>query len=110
MLVMYTLNQAVSSKLPQTSLIKFIDVWIIYGLFLHFVILVLLILIEHLPDGSKVSSFEGPMKGADQDQNSKQSPKSVTKTFARRVLPILEAAFVICYFVAAFIIFNKNHG
>ena len=54
MLVMYTLNQTVSSKLPQTSMIKFIDVWIIYGLFLHFVILVLLILIEHLYPHLKV--------------------------------------------------------
>ena len=48
-LVMYTLNNSVSSNLPQTSMIKFVDIWICYGLFLHFVILLLLILIEHLP-------------------------------------------------------------
>ena len=41
MLVMYTLNNSVSSKLPQTSMIKFVDIWICYGLFLHFVILLL---------------------------------------------------------------------
>ena len=58
MLVMYTLNNSISSKLPQTSDIKFIDIWIIFGLLLHFVIIILLILIEHLPDETNIVFVE----------------------------------------------------
>ena len=100
---MYTLNQSVSKMLPQTALIKFIDIWICYGLFLHFIILILLILIEHLPDTSRVSSLHGGEK-----QIQDKSLKTKTQTFARRTMPFLEAGFVICYFMAAFIIYQQN--
>ena len=103
MLVMYTLNQSVSKMLPQTSLIKFIDIWICYGLFLHFIILTLLILIEHLPDNSRVSSLQ---RGEKQIQD--KSLKTKTQGFARRTLPFLEAIFVICYFMVAFIVHRGN--
>ena len=100
---MYTLNQSVSKMLPQTALIKFIDIWICYGVFLHFIILILLILIEHLPENSRVSSMHGGEK-----QIQDKSLKTKTEKFARRTLPFLEASFVICYFMAAFIIYRKN--
>ena len=100
---MYTLNQSVSKMLPQTSLIKFIDIWICYGLFLHFIILTLLILIEHLPDNSRVSSLQ---RGEKQIQD--KSLKTKTQGFARRTLPLLESIFVICYFMVAFIIHRRN--
>ena len=99
MLVMYTLNQSISSKLPQTSIIRFIDIWIMYGHCQHFLILVLLILIEHLPDNARVSY--------DSEGRKYKSPKAVTQMFARQVLPIIETVFVIAYFSAAFIIHNK---
>ena len=101
MLVMYTLNQTVSKMLPQTSMVKFIDIWIIYGLFLHFLILILLITIEHLPEDSQVSSLYGGEK------HIMMSLKAKTQKFARSTLPLLEVSFVICYFIAAFII-HKN--
>ena len=49
MLVMYTLNTTVSAKLPDSSTIKLMDIWILYGLFTHFLIVIILVLIEHLP-------------------------------------------------------------
>merc|ERR1719330_2301009 len=49
MLVMYTLYMAVSNKLPPTSYIKFIDVWLIFGLTLPFTVFFLHFLIEHIP-------------------------------------------------------------
>ena len=49
MLVMYTLYMAVSNKLPPTSYIKFIDVWLIFGLTLPFTVFILHVLIEHIP-------------------------------------------------------------
>ena len=54
MLVMYTLKGSVTSKLPATSYIKFVDIWLLYGLLVPFFILLLLVLIEHLPEKPKV--------------------------------------------------------
>ena len=54
MLVMYTLKGSITSKLPATSYIKFVDIWLLYGLLVPFFILLLLVLIEHLPEKSKV--------------------------------------------------------
>ena len=105
MLVMYTLNQTVSSKLPQTSTIRFIDIWTIFGHFLHFLILVLLILIEHLPEEVGISVFN---HGMDQKINNKRKYwlKAVTLIIARKVLPIIETLFVICYAIAAYFIYT----
>ena len=41
MLVMYTLYQATSSSLPQTSYLKYIDVWLLPGLLKPFVVFLL---------------------------------------------------------------------
>ena len=60
LLVMYTLKGSVSSKLPPTSYIKFIDIWLLYGLLMPFIILILLVLIEHLPARSNVICVESP--------------------------------------------------
>ena len=104
MLVMYTLNNSVASKLPQTSNIKFIDIWIIYGLVLHFVVLLLLVLIEHIPGKENVVFVEHSKAG----ENSKQNllTQEVAKLFARKVLPIFEVIFTISYSICACIIYN----
>ena len=54
MLVMYTLEGSIAQKLPTTSYTKFIDVWLLYGLLVPFIILIVIILMEHLPDESQV--------------------------------------------------------
>ena len=62
MLVMYTLKGSISSQLPATSYTKFIDIWLLYGLLMPFLILIVIVLIEHLPDNSQVCispSFRG---------------------------------------------------
>ena len=102
MLVMYTLNNSVASKLPITSTIKFIDIWIIYGLFLHFLIIILLVLIEHLPQGNNVVFVENSKNAEIQSFRAKDA----AKLFAQKVLPILEIVFIICYSVCALIIYN----
>ena len=100
MLVMYTLNSSVSSKLPQTSSIKFMDIWIVYGLFIHFIILILLVLIEHLPGQSSVVFIENsknPRKWA-------MSKKELVTIFAQKILLGFEFLFIALYFIAAYII------
>ena len=57
MLVMYTLKGTISRSLPPTSYTKFIDIWLLYGILVPFKILVLIVLIEHLPDDSKVDKY-----------------------------------------------------
>ena len=104
MLVMYTLNNSIASKLPQTSTIKFIDIWIIYGLFLHFVIIILLVLIEHLPGTNNLVFLEHSKTTEIQRQGN--GAKVATIVFARRVLPILEILFIFSYSICAWIIYN----
>ena len=104
MLVMYTLNSSIASKLPKTSTIKFIDVWIIYGLCIHFLILILLALIEHLPDPDKIV-FIDESKAA-QRPRTNLSVKEITKIFSRKVLPIIQIVFVTGYMIAACVLYN----
>ena len=106
MLVMYTLNGSISSKLPRTSTIKFVDIWIIYGLCIHFLILILLVLLEHLPDQDKVVFMEETKSAQIQKTNS--SIKVKVKFFATRILPIIQVLFVTCYMISSFIIYHMG--
>ena len=110
MLVMYTLNNSISSKLPQTSNFKFIDVWIIYGLSLHFLILVLLVLIEHPPGQRKVIFLDDSKAERKRRRQRSLSAQKVTRIFARNVLPVLELFFIISYFTCAWVIYNTDHN
>ena len=102
MLVMYTLNNSVSSKLPPTSYVKLIDIWLLFGLILPFYIILLLITIEHLPKPPvnivQVSSGKSPSKTL-------KSSKNFFSKLARVYLPILEGLFILCYAGAAFILY-----
>ena len=116
MLVMYTLNQSVSSKLPATAYMKLIDVWLLFGLLLPFVIIILLILMEHLPptDNSqvapaavKISSAASVKKGSPEQKTENGfflSKNSVTK-FARYTLPVFEIVFVSLYATIALVVY-----
>ena len=78
---MYTLNNSITSKLPQTSTIKFIEIWIIYGLFLNFVIIILLVLIEHLPGTNNLVFLENSKTTETQRQGIRA--KDATRMFAQ---------------------------
>ena len=116
MLVMYTLNQSVSSKLPATSYMKLIDIWLLFGLLLPFVIIILLILMEHLPDSDNhvapvkiTSSATVKVEGSLEQKTGKGfflSKKNVTK-FARYTLPIFEIVFVSICVAIAFVVYYK---
>ena len=101
MLVMYTLNNSVASKLPQTSTIKFIDIWIIYGMVLHFVIIILIVCIELLPGTANIVFIENSQKA----ETEMQKAKDATILFAQNVLPFLEIVFITCYSICAWIIY-----
>ena len=48
MLVMYTLYQSISATLPQTSYLKMIDIWLLSGLIIPFIIFIVLAIIDVL--------------------------------------------------------------
>ena len=48
MLVIYTLHQSISSNLPQTSYMKMIDIWLFSGLIVPFIIICILVVLDHL--------------------------------------------------------------
>merc|ERR1711892_847016 len=97
MLVMYTLYQAVSHKLPPTSYIKMIDVWLIFGLILPFCVFFLLVLIDHLP---KVHPGETNLSKVNQS-------REVMVIIAHYVLPIFILLFAVSYTTAAVLIYNN---
>ena len=119
MLVMYTLNQSVSSKLPATAYMKLIDVWLLFGLLLPFVIIILLILIEHLPAAHsylaplKITSATTTVKKVEggPEQNTARGfflrKNNVTK-FARYTLPLFEIVFVCLYAAIALVVYTTN--
>ena len=96
MLVMYTLNNSVSSKLPPTSYIKLIDVWLLFGLILPFFIVILLVTMEHMPN-----SLSNVVR-LDSGRPSKSSHNLMVR-FSRIYLPVMELTFVFIY--ASFALF-----
>lgn len=56
MLVMLTLHQSVSDDLPQTAYVKFIDFWLIAGMVVPFIVFLVVIVLELIPD------TEGPTR------------------------------------------------
>ena len=96
MLVMYTLNQSISAGLPETSYVKFIDVWLLFGLILPFFIIIMLVLIENFPQN----------KIEDYPENKKEESIVVfARIFAKSILPLVEISFVIVYVSIALIFY-----
>lgn len=50
MLVTYTLYQSISDSLPKTGTIKLIDIWLVAGMILPFMVFLLLVIVEIMPD------------------------------------------------------------
>ena len=96
MLVMYTLNQSISAKLPPTSYIKFIDVWLLFGLIQPFFIIIMVIVMEHLPDEASKN-----YSAHKERQDIKDQLPTAVRIFAKICLPIIEVVFISLYMIAA---------
>ena len=48
MLVIYTLHQSISANLPQTSYMKMIDIWLVSGLVIPFLIIAILVIMDYM--------------------------------------------------------------
>ena len=107
LLVMYTLKGSVSSKLPPTSYIKFIDIWLLYGLFIPFIISILLVLIEHAPSESSIVFVRSGGK-----EKKKKSPKydwsSLCKLLGQAILPLIQILSMTVYAIIAIVKHNAT--
>ena len=54
MLVMYTLQASISAQLPTTSYIKYIDIWLLNGALMPFIILIIKVFNEYQNQTSEV--------------------------------------------------------
>ena len=97
MLVMYTLYMAVSNKLPPTSYIKLIDIWLIFGLILPFTVFFLHVLIEHFPVSHPDPATADKLKRT----------RDIFVSVGRLVLPGLILTFASLYFLTAALIYNN---
>ena len=91
----YTLYMAVSNKLPPTSYIKLIDIWLIFGLTLPFCVFFLHVLREHLP-----RRHEDPDKEA-----VLLKIREALEIIAMFVLPCLIFLFIVVYFTIAIVLY-----
>merc|ERR1712004_784853 len=94
---------------------KLIDVWLLFGLLLPFIII--LLLMEHLPEDfvninvttaavvRKVAA-EGTLESAVKTGHHGFSRSQITK-FAQYILPVIEIAFVSLYALIALVVYLK---
>ena len=102
MLVMYTLNNSISAKLPPTSYVKLIDIWLLFGLILPFIIIILLIVIEHMPE--RTTRILSVQSGKSKTETF-QEPVDFVSLFAKLYLPLIEILFVMGYCTIAYVLY-----
>jgi len=102
MLVMYTMYQSISSSLPQTAYLKFIDYWLMFCLMVPFFVFVVQVLMKmEIINTSKV---EG--KNASKPGNIKSYNDSIKKIFL--TLVPFTTIFFVCFYFALAIRFYSN--
>ena len=92
MLVIYTLHQSISSNLPQTSYMKMIDVWLASGMIVPFLIIAVLVILDHMIISESNQVTEIRNDGHKYKWNSKMFLKSM-----QVILPVTIGLFCIIY-------------
>lgn len=95
MLVMYTLHQSISEKLPKTGQIKLIDIWLLIGLVIPFMVFLGLTIIEILPETLNALSEES-------------SAKKTMQKWARTLLVVITVTFVLAFMGGSLIYYTSN--
>ena len=107
MLVMYTLYQSIAVTLPQTAYLKMIDVWLLFGLMMPFVIFLLEVFFELLKE--KLKDYEKDhvkilkpglaFSARIPRLNSQKIP--MLKKSTQICIPVITVAFMIIYWLIA---------
>lgn len=96
MLVMYTLYQSLTGSLPQTSYMKMIDIWLLFGLLLPFVVFLVEVVWELIKD-RKIKNH-----GRERRSNNILSfSKLRLKHFAQISIPFVTFLFITIYWIYA---------
>ncbi len=96
MLVMYTLYQSVSNSLPATSYLKMIDIWLLVGLLLPFVVFMFLIVVDNKQQ-QEVMSVVRTTSGLNKDES-------------RRILKLAQILVPSATFIFCFVFFFIGHS
>ena len=93
MLVVYTLHQSISANLPQTSYMKMIDIWLVSGLIVPFLIIAILVIMDYMiqRESKEVTEIRNEEKGR---WNSEMFLKSM-----QIILPLTVGMFCIIYWL-----------
>ena len=98
MLVVYTMYQSISQTLPQTAYIKFVDIFLMFGLLVPFSVFLLQVFSKikarNVNDGPRRKSLV--VKLADKLTGS-----------AKVSIPALSLLFLLCYVLAAYVSYNN---
>jgi len=94
MLVIYTLHRSISSNLPKTSYLKMIDIWLFSGLILPFIIICILVFLNHLVLKESNEVVDIGMNGKKSNSNSKMFLKSM-----QIILPSTMCILCIVYWI-----------
>ncbi len=107
MLVMYTLFQSVGNSLPQTSYLKMIDVWLLAGLIVPFIVILILIASDSIND-----DIDGQSQDISLSKRGKHLDKYKRKkwaiVWAKRFVILSTLAFVVAYAIKAAQTYNQH--
>jgi hypothetical protein len=110
MLVMYTLYQSLTGSLPQTSYLKMIDIWLLFGLLMPFVVFLVEVIWEltkgTIMDNKSKIGHGSRMRVGNHDQiNTHKRLVSFNrlniKHFAQLTIPASTLLFIIIYWIYA---------
>ena len=111
MLVMQTLQENISDDLPKTATIKLVDIWLIAGSTVPFLVFLVLVVVEMLPSellmNNKVEDInlgEHKKWGIERVVKGQNFSKERVHAWFRFLIPCSTAVFAVGYFMAAFCI------
>ena len=111
MLVMQTLHENISNGLPKTAYIKLVDWWLIYGIVVPFLVFLVLVVIEMLPNENKLDRTNR-IFSARHEENTKVKTHQLTKERVHRWSKIgissVSALFALAFMLYAVYIVNSD--
>ncbi len=114
MLVMYTLYQSVSASLPQTSYLKLIDLWLVFGLLIPFVVFVASVMLRllnkpNIIDNDPRLTVKSMSKVKDEleEEIRCKNKKQRCRRAVQIVIPGCTITFMVMYSVFAMVLYNE---
>ena len=101
MLVMYTLYQSVSYSLPQTPYLKMIDIWLLAGLLIPFIVFIFLICLEILISSPGRNRIMSMTNSSFEELKNQSNRKEAVVKLIKKFFIIGTVLFVVIYWIVA---------